>query len=200
MTDRRNIADRALDLAGEVALYAAFDLPTRRFIAHALSLVPQLRPIINPNIGLAGNPPLPFAVGEIEAAARTAAYAHIAPLRACTGKGAAGQRERRLAFGLLLEPARVDLRWKRLTSLAAFQFCYERLVGPAWRELLPLAWKESVLQRRKQAAPRQLPLDPRLREDAMVPRSLEDDPAPWFYPSLADAEAAEGAPLLSLLY
>jgi hypothetical protein len=117
-------------------------------------------------------------------------------LRACTGKGAAGRRQRRLEFGALLEPARVDLRWKRLTTLPAFLFCYERLAGPAWRELLPLAWKEAVHQRRRKTPP-QLPLDGRLREDAAVPSALENEPAPWYFPSLADADAIGGAPLLA---
>ena len=197
--DRRNITERALDIADEVERFASFDLPTRRFIAHAIALVPDLHPIINRGETVAGNPPLPFEVSEQEAAERAAAYVHIPALRACTAKGRVGQRQRRLNFALLLEPARVDLKWKRLTTLPAFIFCYERIIGPAWRELLPLAWKESVLQRRKKAPPRQLPLDARLREDAAVPSRLENEPAPWFFPSMADADNAGGAPLLAML-
>lgn len=37
----------------------------------------------------------------------------------------------------------------------------------------------------------------RLREDSMVPSALENDPAPWFFPSLADADGIGGAPLLA---
>lgn len=193
------LLDRASILADEVERFASFDLETRRFIAYALSLVPELQPIISREEGTAGNAPRPLEVGVVEATERTAAYAQVAALRNCTGKGWQGQNQRRLNFALLLEPARVDLKWKRLTTLPAFIFCYERLVGPAWRELLPLAWKESVLQRRKKAPPRQIPLDARLISDDRVPARLEDDPAPWFFPNLADAERAGGAPLLSLL-
>lgn len=194
-----NIIDRASQLIDEVERFSSFDLQTRRFIAHSLSLVAELQPIISKEQGVAGNPPLPFEVRPEEAAERSAAYAHISTLRQCTDKGTAGQKQRRMNFGLVLEVARVDLKWKRLTTLPAFLFCYERLLGPAWRELLPLAWKESVIQRRKKAQPRQLPLDPRLKDDASVPALLENDPAPWFFPSLGDAEKAGGAPLLSLL-
>ena len=137
----------------EVERFASFDHATRRFIAHAISLVPQLRPLINAGAGTAGNPPVPLVVSEKEAAERDAAYRVLPLLRTCTAKGDRGRRQRRLEFGALLEPARVDLRWKRLTTLPAFLFCYERIVGPAWRELLPLAWKEAVHQRRK-ASPR----------------------------------------------
>lgn len=196
---RQDILDRAAQLVDEVERYASFDLQTRRFIAHALSRVPELAPIISQEQGVGGNPPRPFETDVAEQAERAAAYAHVAALRACTQKGSAGQRQRRLHFGLVLEVARVDLKWKRLTSLPAFMFCYERLLGPAWRELLPLAWKEAVMQRRKRTAPGQLPLDARLKDDASVPALLEGEPAPWFFPSLADAEKAGGAPLLSLL-
>lgn len=193
------IIDRASELVDEVERYASFDLQTRRFIAHSLSLVPDLWPIISQDQGIGGNPPMPLVVSADEQTERATAYAHVPALRVCTAKGAAGQNQRRMNFGLVLEVARVDLKWKRLTSLPAFIFCYERLLGPAWRELLPLAWRESVLQRRKKAPPRQLPLDARLKDDDSVPAALENDPAPWFFPSLADAERAGGAPLLSLL-
>ena len=194
--NRTRFSDRLADLNDEVERFAAFDHPTRRFIAHAIELVPDLRPLIHEHQLPGGNSPAPFVVPAPEAAERDSAYAAFAELRACTEKGAAGQRQRRLHFALLLEPARVDLKYKRLTSLPAFQFCYERLAGPAWRELLPLAWRESVHQRRKRSEPHP-PLDPRLREDASVPSMLESDPAPWFFPSLADADAVGGAPLLA---
>ena len=194
---KRTLDDRVADINDEVERFASFDHPTRRFIAYAITLVPELLPLINLNDGPAGNPPVPFAVSAEEAAERARAYEVLPLLRSCTAKGAQGQRQRRLNFGALLEPAGVDLRRKRLTTLPGFIFCYERIVGPAWRELLPLAWKTSVLQRRKKAAPRQLPLDPRLRDDMAVPSKLEDDPAPWFFPSLADADSIGGAPLLA---
>ncbi len=90
----------------------------------------------------------------------------------------------------------MDLRWKRLTVVAPFLFCYERLAGPQWRELLPLCWKEATLQRRRKAEPHvQLPLDGRLREDASVPNLLADDSPPRFYPTMADADSF-GSPLL----
>jgi len=193
---RVSFSDRMVDLNDEVERFASFDHPTRRFIAYAITLVPELRPLINVSELHAGNPAAPFVVTEKEATERAAAYSELSQLRACTAKGTEGQRQRRLLFGLLLEPARVDVRAKRLKSLPAFIFCYERIVGPAWRELLPLAWKETVQQRRKRPAP-QLPLDARLREDAAVPRVLEHEPAPWFFPSLADADAVGGAPLLA---
>jgi hypothetical protein len=74
-----------------------------------------------------------------------------------------------------------------------------------WRQLLPLAWKDAVLHRRDRLpAPRfsdlpavQLPLDGRLRDNHAVPDLLRDEPAPWFFPSLADADAIDGAPLLA---
>ena len=194
---KRTLTDRVADINDEVERFSSFDHSTRRFIAYAITLVPDLLPLINLNDGPAGNPPMPFVVSVEEEAERAKAYELLPLLRLGTGKGAQGRRQRRLNFGALLEPAGVDLRRKRLTTLPAFIFCYERIVGPAWRELLPLAWKESVLQRRKKAAPRQLPLDARLRDDAGVPSKLEDDPAPWFFPSLADADSIEGAPLLA---
>ena len=197
--DLRTVSDRALDIAGEIEQFAGFDLATRRFIAHALWQVPDLRPIISNERPSSGNRPLPFDVSADEATQRAQAYRQIIVLRSCTGKGSEGQRQRRLHFGALLEPAMVDVKWKRLTTLAAFQFCYERLVGPSWRQLLPLAWQETARNRRNKALPRQLPLDARLKDDASVPRLLENDPAPWFFPSLVDAEEIEGAPLLGLL-
>lgn len=104
---------------------------------------------------------------------------------------------RRQAFGIMLGMAKVDLKWKRLTRHEQFLFCYERLAGHFWRELLMPCWKEAVLQRRKKG-PTQLPLDPRIRDDQSVPNRPERDPAPRFYPTLADADAFD-APLLGLL-
>lgn len=98
-------------------------------------------------------------------------------------------------FGDLLGMAKIDLRWKRLVALPPFIFCYERLAGPAWRQLLVPCWNEAKLQR-GQRGPAQLPLDVRLREDATIPRALENDPDPTFYPTLADADAFE-SPLLA---
>jgi hypothetical protein len=91
--------------------------------------------------------------------------------------------------------AKVDLRWKRLTARPQFIFCYERLVGAEWRQLLVPCWNEAALQRRRKG-PVQLPLDRRLTDDASIPRLLQDDRPPMFYPSLADADAI-GAPLLA---
>ena len=198
MTARtRTITDRALDINDEIERFASFDYPTRRFIAHAIALVPELRPLISDNTGPAGNPPLAFVQSAKEVAERAAAYRAIPEIRACTAKGKEGQRRRRLAFGLLLEPARVDLKWKRLPSFAAFVFCYERVMGPAWRQLFAPAFVEAFWQRRRKAPARQLPLDPRLTEDRAVPRLLEDEPAPWYFPSMADADAIGQAPLLA---
>ena len=144
-----------------------------------------------------GNAALPLAVSGAENAEREAAYAALARLRACTAPGETGRRERRLAFGDLLAMAVVDLRWRRLTSIAPFLFCYERLAGPQWRELLPLCWKEATLQRRGKAKLHiQLPLDGRLREDGAVPSLLDDDSPPQFYPTMADADSF-GSPLLA---
>ena len=191
-----SFSDRMVDLNDEVERFASFDHPTRRFIAYAIALVPELRLLINAGDLPGGNSPAPFIVSEKEAAERAAAYAALPILRGCTSRGAEGQRQRRLHFAMLLELAVVDLKGKRLTSLPAFIFCHERVIGPAWRELLPLAWSEGVRQRRKRSAP-QPPLDARLREDAAVPSALEGEPAPWFFPSLADADAVGGAPLLA---
>ena len=188
--------DRMVELNDEVERFASFDHSARRFIAYAISLVPELGPLINTDDLPGGNAPAPFVVSEAEATERAAAYAALPKLRACTAKGPQGQRQRRLHFGLLLEMAWVDLKWKRLTSLPAFIYCYERVVGPAWRQLLPLAWREAVRHRRRRTAP-QLPLDGRLTDDEAVPNALEDDPAPWYFPSLADADAVGGAPLLA---
>lgn len=196
---RHDIIDRAAHLVDEVQRYASFDLKTRRFIAYAISLVPELRAIANREEGIAGNEPLPFVVSDAERIERAAAYAHLPRLRACTAKGSKGRRERRQHFGLIQELARVDVKWQRLRDLPEFIFLYERLLGPSWRELLPAAWDAADLGRRRRASPRQLPLIAELREDAAVPSCLENDPAPWFFPSLADAEKAGGAPLLTML-
>ncbi len=179
----------------EAEQYAAFDLPTRRFIAYALTLAPELAARLLTSTTVAGNMPLPFDVADAERQARGEAYARLAEVRACRAKGAKGQRERRLLFADLLGMARVDVRFKRLGSYPAFHFCYERLAGPAWRELLPACWREAQAQRSSKAAG-QLPLIPILREDCAVPNLLEDDWAPTFIPSLADADGF-GSPLLA---
>jgi hypothetical protein len=184
-----------LDPSIEIEQFAAFDHATRRFIAHVLARVPALTARMADNVALAGNVPAPFAVSANETAERDAAYAGLPGLRACTAKGVVGQRERRLLFGDLLAMAKVDLRWKRLTDLPQFIFCYERLAGPAWRQLLVPCWIEAARQR-KQRGPAQLPLDRRLRDDRSVPRGLENDSEPRFYPSMADADAF-GSPLLA---
>jgi hypothetical protein len=185
----------ALDAAIEIERFAAFDHPTRRFIAHALAWVPDLALPDGSATSHAGNPPQPLLVPAGEQAERACAYAALPNLRGCAARGPKGQRERRLHFGDLLAMAKVDLRWKRLTGMPAFIFCYERLAGPAWRQLLIPCWMEAVHQRRRRGAA-QLPLDRRLRDDQAVPNSLEDDPEPLFYPSMADADAF-GAPLLA---
>ncbi len=187
----------ALDPAIEIERFAAFDRPTRRFIAQALSRVPELVARIDDNRLPGGNKPLPFSVCDDEEAERGRAYTALPRLRACPAAGPVGARERRLAFGDLLAMAVVDLRWKRLTAIAPFIFCYERLAGPQWRELLPLCWKEAVAQRRRKVQSHvQLPLDARLREDCSVPNLLDEDHPPRFYPSMADAESF-GSPLLA---
>ena len=192
---RWRLGGAALDASIEIERYATFDHPTRRFIAFALAQVPQLAAFVGNPAGVAGNAPLPFLLSDEERVERDAAYAAIPALRACRAKGIEGQRMRRQHFGDLLTMALVDLRWKRLTTRPAFIFCYERLVGGEWRELLIPCWKESVLQRRRKA-PDQLPLDRRLRDDAAVPNLLENDTPPMFYPSMADADAL-GNPLLA---
>ena len=195
---RPTITDRALDIATEVERFAAFDHPARRFIAHAISLVPELAPLLNDGPVHAGNPPLPFVVSEVEASERQEAYRAFTELRDADGRGTKGQRQRRLAFGALLVAARVDLKWNRLTSLAAFIFLYERLAGPMWRQLLPMAWNEASLERkRRNKRGAQLPLDWRLMDDRAIPDLLRNEPAPWFFPSLADADLIDAAPLLA---
>ena len=195
---RRTITDRAIDIAAEVEAFAALDHPTRRFIAHALTLVPDIAPLLGSGPVHAGNAPVPFVVGDDEAIERAEAYRVFSELRAADGRGISGQRQRRLAFGALLVPARVNLKWRRLTTLPGFIFLYERLAGPMWRQLLPLAWHEAALERKRRLkrGP-QLPLDPRLTDDSSVPDLLRDEPAPWFFPSLADADTIGGAPLLA---
>lgn len=186
----------AVDATAEIERFASFDHPTRRFIAHALGHV-------SPWPGAVGdlthpiNPPLPFTTKDAERLERAAAYVGIARLRACNHKGPRGQAMRRQEFGTLLTMARCDLKWKRLTTLPAFIFCYERLAGHLWRQLLVPCWNEATLQRRRKG-PTQLPLDRRLTSDAVVPHLLEDDAGCRFYPTLADADAF-GAPLLGLL-
>lgn len=179
----------------EIELFAGFDHPTRRFIAYALRQVPELAAYIGDPPSVADNPSRPFVVDPAERDERAAAYAAIPMLRACRARGREGQRLRRQQFGALLGMAKVDLRWKRLTTRPAFIFLYERLVGAEWRELLVPCWNEAALQRRRKG-PVQLPLNPKLREDSAVPNLLEDDQPPIFYPSMADADAF-GAPLIA---
>jgi hypothetical protein len=193
---RRITEALGLDPAIEIGRYAAFDYPTRRFIAYSIGHIPEIASYRIERPGIADNSVTPFAVSDAETVERAAAYAMLPRVRAANALGASVQRERRLAFGDVLGMAIVDLRWKRLTAIAPFLFCYERLAGPHWRELLPLCWREATLQRRKRKGAVQLPLDSRLREDASVPRLLERDPPPRFYPSLADAEQIE-SPLLA---
>jgi hypothetical protein len=180
----------------EIAQFAAFDHATRRFIAYAMYFVPDLVPPLAQQ-ELTGNQPVPFVVSDAERLERLDAYGPILQLRACTATGRAGQRERRLLFGALLGMARVDLRWKRLTALSEFIYCYERLVGPAWRQLLVPCWSEAGFQRRRKGAV-QLPLDGRLRDDRAVPHLLESDDPSSFFPTLADADRI-GLPLLGNL-
>ena len=184
-----------VDAAIEIECFAAFDHPTRRFIAYAIGFVPELAAFIGDQLTHAGNAPAPFLVSEQERTERAEAYLAIPLLRSCRLKGAEGQRQRRQHFGALLGMAKVDLRWKRLTDTPQFIFCYERLVGAGWRQLLVPCWIEAAHQRRKKGGV-QLPLDRRLKDDASVPRSLENDRPPMFYPSMADADAL-GAPLIT---
>lgn len=191
----RYIDALAIDPTIEIERFARLDHPTRRFIAYVLADVPEAVAHMGDNVGIAGNPPAPFVVSADEAAERADAYAALAAVRACTAVGAEGQRQRRQHFGDLLAMAKVDVRWKRLNDLPAFIFCYERLAGPAWRQLLASCWTEARFQRRQRSTA-QLPLDRRLVDDAAVPRSLEEDPAPTYYPTMADADAMAN-PLLA---
>lgn len=181
-----------VNAAIEIAQYAAFKHQTRRFIAYAMYFVPGLVPPLAQQ-ELCGNQPAPFLVSDAERAERLAAFAPVMHLRACTAKGKEGQHERRMHFAELLGMARVDLRWKRLTKLSEFIFCYERLVGPTWRQLLVPCWNEAVFQRKYKSAV-QLPLDHNLRDDGAVPYLLESDDPPTFFPTLADADRI-GLPL-----
>lgn len=186
----------SIDAGLEIERFASFPTETRRFIAYALAFAPALPGAIG---GLVDpeNLPLPFLVSEKEFAERERAYAAIPSLRACGYRGVAGQKARRQEFGALLAMAKVDLKWKRLIRQDYFIFCYERLVGSHWRQLLPLCWNEAALQRRRDRGS-QLPLDRRLVEDASIPNSLDDDPPPMFYPTAEDADAT-GLPLLGVL-
>ncbi len=188
--------EQSVDASQEIALFASFDHPTRRFIAYALAINP---PEGIPPAGLAApeNPPLPFKVGAMEHEERVRTYRCFQALRAANKAGIDGRTERRLLLADLIGAARVDLKWKRLPSFAAALFLYERAVGPAWRELLNPALIEAGFQRRSKASP-QLPLDPRLRGDREGLHGLESDPLPVFQPSLADADAL-GLPLLGSL-
>lgn len=204
---RRSIMDRAANLVDEVQRYAAFDLQTRRFIAYAIGLVPELRLIVNREEGVAGNEPLPFLVDAVEAAEREEAYQLFKDVRAADRRDDMGRQQREGVFNLLLAPARVDVRYGRIKSLSAFIFLYERLAGPSWRQLLPLAWEDAYAKRRQRlpmpqfsaTPPLQLSLGQQLVNDLTAKDQLQNDAAPWFFPSLADAEKAGGAPLLSML-
>jgi len=119
----RALDSLATNTALEIERFAAFDHPTRRFIAYAMYFVPGLVPPLDTQ-ELTGNQPVPFTVPDAERIERLEAYRCLFELRACTAKGREGHRERRLALGGLLGMARVDLRWKRLTGLPQFIFCY----------------------------------------------------------------------------
>ena len=181
----------------EIERFSGFDHATRRFIAYALSLNPELAAYVGNPPTVADNAPAPFLISLEEEDERRAAYAAIPEIRACCATGVLGQRLRRQHFAELLAIAKVDLKWKRLRTRAALIFCYERLVGAEWRELLIPCWKEAVFQRRKRG-PVQLPLDYRLRDDSAVPNMLEDDQPPVFYPSMADADSFESPLLVGL--
>lgn len=196
MFDKLSIENLAVDATYEIELFASFDHPTRRFIAHSLSFLPPWPGAIG-GLYETDNVPLPFQCKEAEASERALAYADAGHLRASNHYGKRGQAMRREAFGILLTMAKVDMKWLRLKKREHFIFCYERLAGHMWRQLLPACWKEATLQRRRKG-PTQLPLDYRLIDDASVPNSLERDPPCKFYPSLADADAFD-APLLGLL-
>jgi hypothetical protein len=190
------IESMLVDTSAEIERYATFDHKTRRFIAYALSFTTPWPGAIG-GLHEGPNAPLPFAVSEAEAAERAEAYAGLGALRAANVKGGRGQAMRREAFGILLAMAKVDLKWKRLIKQDQFIFCYERLAGHMWRQLLVPCWGEAVRQRKNPGAT-QLPLDRRLIDDAAIPKSLENDPAPKFYPHLSDADAI-GLPLLGML-
>lgn len=196
MFDKPSLEQIMIDASLEIEAFAAFDHKTRRFIAHALSFLPPWPNAIG-DLSDAINPPLPFQQSDIEKQERAIAYADAGELRAANHYGQRGQEMRRQAFGILLTMAKCDLKWKRLTSMDQLIYCYERLAGHMWRELLSLVWKEAALQRRKKG-PTQLPLDSRILQNDNVPNALEGDPAPTFYPTLADADAFD-APLLNLL-
>jgi hypothetical protein len=185
-----------VDVSTEIVRYANFNHPTRRFIAHALSFSTPWPGAIG-GLHDSDNAPLPFVVSAGEARERAEAYAGLGQLRAANAKGPKGQRLRRLGFGAMLTMAVVDLKWKRLTRQDQFIFCYERLAGHMWRQLLIPCWMEATRQR-KRKGPTQLPLDYRLVDDAAIPTLLIDDAAPKFYPTLADADAFD-VPLLGLL-
>lgn len=193
---RSDLENLTVDAATEIEIFASIDHATRRFIAHALTFQP---PWPNSSGGLSEtvNPPLPFQQSDAEKAERAVAYHDVAKLRDANISGRQGQAMRRQAFGILLGMAKCDLKWKRIRKMEHLIFCYERLAGHRWKELLPLIWKESALQRRKKG-PTQLPLDRRILDDANVPNVLENDPMPCFYPTMVDADAFD-APLLGLL-
>ena len=196
MFERPDLEAITVDATQEIELYASFDLATRRFIAHALGFLPAWPGAIG-DLHEPLNPPLPFQCDAAEAQERAVTYAEAGKLRASNHYGEKGQALRRENFGILLTMAKVDLKWKRLTKQEHLIFCYERLAGHMWRELLIACWIEAVFQRRKKGAT-QLPLDRRLIDNAAVPNRLERDPAPKFYPTLADAEAFD-IPMFGLL-
>jgi hypothetical protein len=187
MFDKTTLENMTIDANGEIERFASFDHPTRRFIAHSLSFLPPWPGAIG-DLHEPINPPLPYKQSDAEAAERALAYTDAGELRAANHYGEFGQKLRRQAFGILLTMAKCDLKWKRLTRKDHLIFCYERLAGHLWLELLPLVWNEAALQRRKKGLT-QLPLDQRILDNASVPNMLEKDAAPKFYPTLADADA-----------
>jgi hypothetical protein len=182
----------AVDASEEIERFSRFDHATRRFIAYALELLP-LPPGTMRGLAAPLNKPRRFEVPADEHTAREAGYAKLLRLREVSdGTGPLDT----LLLADLIEAARLDVRTKRLRGFAAYAFLYERLVGRAWRELLIVGWREAIRQRRRKGAAIQLPLDARLRRDAAFLRGLAADPAPSFYPSLADADAI-GIPLIA---
>ncbi len=193
MFDNPTLERLTVDATREIEIYASFDHADRRFIAHSLSHLPPWPNAIG-GLHEPENPPWPFKQSDREAEERAIAYQDAGLLRSANRYGTEGQRMRREAFGILLAMAKVDVKWKRLGQEPQFIFCYERLAGHFWRELLVPCWREAVFQSRRKG-PTQLPLDRRIRDDLSVPNKLERDPPPRFYPTLADADAFD-APLL----
>lgn len=187
-----SVESLAVDVSEEIERFSQFDHATRRFIAYALDLLP-LPPCGTSGLAAPLNEPSRYDVPADEHSAREAAYAKLLQLRDASNRSGPLNT---LLLADLIEAARLDVRTKRLRGFAAYAFLYERLVGRAWRELLIVGWREALRQRRRKDAAIQLPLDARLRRDADFLHGLAADPAPIFYPSLADADAI-GIPLIS---